>query len=184
MLCASARSANFGDARLANRAPPRSDAVAPVKRIDPEPRGTMCRAASCPTRNPAKHPTRHARSKSSGRRSRMLPGSKTPALNTATSIGPSSVSTLCNVSRTAAGTVTSHAYGVRSPPANAESLSALRASIATRKPASSNFRDSDNPSPGPTPAITAELVALDVIPALYTDPPHLPEPEPEPDSGP
>src|SRR5207244_11358790 len=35
MLCASARSANFGEARFTKRALPRSDAVAPVNRMLP-----------------------------------------------------------------------------------------------------------------------------------------------------
>ena len=47
MLCASARRANFGEAKLAKLAPPRRDAVAPVNRIVPDLRATMRRAAAC-----------------------------------------------------------------------------------------------------------------------------------------
>src|SRR6266581_6552814 len=66
MLCAIARRANLGDARLAKLAPPRREAVAPVNSIVPDPRGTMRRAAACPIRKPANAPTRQQYSKSSG----------------------------------------------------------------------------------------------------------------------
>lgn len=41
MHCASARSANFGQASIANFAPPLSEAVAPVKMMVPPPASTM-----------------------------------------------------------------------------------------------------------------------------------------------
>ena len=85
MLWASARSPNLPTARLANRAPPLSEAVAPVNTMVPP--GTPARvgavirlAAACPTRNPPKQPTRQQRSKSAGSISMIPAGTNAPAL--------------------------------------------------------------------------------------------------------
>ena len=51
--CATWRRPPLAAAKAANCAEPRTDAVAPVKRIVPLPRGIMRRAASRPKRNPA-----------------------------------------------------------------------------------------------------------------------------------
>lgn len=51
-LWASWRSAALAPAKAENPAPPRVDAVAPVNRIVPLPRGAMTRAASRPVKKP------------------------------------------------------------------------------------------------------------------------------------
>ena len=56
MLCASARSPCLAPAKAAKPLLPRMLAVAPVKKIEPRPRGSMVLAASRPTRKPPKQP--------------------------------------------------------------------------------------------------------------------------------
>ncbi len=65
MLWASALRSNLGTARLWNSAPPRRDAVAPVKTMVPRPLSAIGRAAAWPTRKPPRQPTRQQRSNSS-----------------------------------------------------------------------------------------------------------------------
>ena len=58
MLCAIIRRPAFAAAKCANPGLPRKLAEAPVKMIVPRPSGANRRAASRPTRNPPKQPTR------------------------------------------------------------------------------------------------------------------------------
>ena len=58
MPCATARSAAFADAKAVKGGRARSEAVAPVNRIVPLPRGSMRRAASRPVTKPPKQASR------------------------------------------------------------------------------------------------------------------------------
>ena len=77
---ASARRPNFPTARHANRAPPRSDAVAPVKRTVPRPAATMAGTTSRAARNAPKQLARQLASSSLGEMSAMPPIVNAPAL--------------------------------------------------------------------------------------------------------
>jgi hypothetical protein len=74
LQCATARKPNLPMAKFRKRALPRKEAVAPVNRIVPRPRATICSPAFCATRKPPKAPLRQQRSNSLGSISNTLPG--------------------------------------------------------------------------------------------------------------
>ena len=80
IACAIMRSPAFAAAKCAKPGLPRSDPLAPVKRIVPRPTGASRRAASRPTRKPPKHATRHMSSKNAASVSRNGTKALLPAL--------------------------------------------------------------------------------------------------------
>ena len=132
--CASPRKPNFPEAKAAYPKLPRTEAVAPVKKIEPFCRSTMYFAASRPDRNAAYAHISQTLRKTRSVVSRIGKYTLPPTLKMQISIGPISPSTWANISVAVSSLRASHVKPCALPPAFSISAMTGESFLLWRRP--------------------------------------------------
>src|SRR6267154_2047076 len=171
VACATARKPNLALANAAYPVPPRKEAVAPVKKMLPLPRGSISRAASRPETKPAQQAISHTFRNTRSVVSRIGKLTLAPILKMQTSSGACLSASL----RKAVTSSSLRASSIRAtidPPAlsisftSGSSLAPLRRPANTVNPSAANFLAISPPikSPAPITATVAFLFCKAVLP--------------------